>query len=281
MPVLSGGILGGPQSWRGLLGFGQEIGRRLPGILQNGAMGALEAYQEAKPRVEQARDAAMNRLNAWVDPSVMDGLRAGPLGPDPRTDAAFRRMRQTQVGFNPRPTEVALAEQAQADPTLRRAQSVVDDKAEYRRNWEWLQGVEGGDVLHKLPDDSGGWTRWGIAENYNPDFPLRTATEDDAVEYTRRKYWVANGLNQIAKDDPVKAAVLFDGYYHLGAGNMRDILARTDGSTDSILAEMRRYREAHPNYGAQGKHGTGYVNRQNALEGYVRRRRSEPPRRRG
>ena len=267
------------QGWSGLLGFTQDAFRRVPGILQNAAMAGMETYQDVKPRVEQSRDAFMNRVSL-LDPGVRDSITAAPFGIDPRTEAAYRRMRQSQVGYQP-PRQMEQMQQAAADPTLQRAQRVVDDKSTMRRIWdEYLQqpGVEGGGVLHEIEGDPGGQTKWGVAQNYNKDVDVSSLTEDDAVALAYKKYWVPYGLSSIAREDPNKAAVLFDGYYNLGAGNMRSILAQSDGSTDSILRAMRAYRERHPRHGLPRYGGnSAYVNRQNILERYVR----QPPRRRG
>jgi hypothetical protein len=269
------------QGWSGLLGFTQDTFRRVPGILQNAAMAGMETYQEAKPRVEQSRDAFLNRVSL-LDPGVRDRLTAGGIGPDWRTDAAFQRMRQSQVGYQP-PREMERVQQAAADPTLQRAQRVVDDKAVFRRIWdEYLQqpGVEGGGVVHQIEGDPGGVTNWGIAQNYNRDVDVTKLTEDDAVNLAYQRYWVPYGLSAIAREDPAKATVLLDGYYNIGSpgGNMKPILEASGGTTEGLLREMRRYRETHKRHGLRQYGGNeAYINRQNILERYVR----QPPRRKG
>lgn len=48
---------------------------------------------------------------------------------------------------------------------------------------------EGGGLLHQVPGDPGGLTRWGIAQRFHPDVDVRTMTEEQAREFYRRKLW--------------------------------------------------------------------------------------------
>jgi len=80
---------------------------------------------------------------------------------------------------------------------------------------EWTVGYESGwkddGGLHTDPNDSGGTTRWGIAQSSHPDVNVAELERDQAMDIYRKEYW-----------DPVKRMVpertpklrqaMFDGF---------------------------------------------------------------------
>lgn len=77
----------------------------------------------------------------------------------------------------------------------------------FRRAVRWLIDVaEGGG---KLTHDSGGATRWGIAQKWNPDLDVETLTRAAAVKRYHERYWMPLRADEL----PFHVAfVLFDAY---------------------------------------------------------------------
>ena len=194
-----------------------------------------------------------------------------------------QRLIEMREGRPARLRAMAEREEARSGPMMERlveADRRLRDRGTLEYIWSnYLQqpGVEGGGVVHETEGDPGGVTNWGVAQNYNRDVDVTRLTEKDAFDIAHQRYWTPYGLSSVAKEDPLKAVALLDGYYNIGSGNMEDILKASGGTTEGILREMRRYREAHPRHGLPRYGGnSAYVNRQRILEEFIRREKLRP-----
>ena len=100
---------------------------------------------------------------------------------------------------------------------------------------------EGAGKLHKVSGDSGGWTIWGIAYNYNEglfsdldDFKDTTYSEAAAIAFV--KYYLAIKANKV----PRKARLMyFDMAYNLGTMRAIKLMQQCIGSKpDGIIGIM-------------------------------------------
>ena len=75
------------------------------------------------------------------------------------------------------------------------------------------------------PRDPGGMTCWGLSKRYHPRaYPNgRKPSKAQAVRYTRRTWWVAQGLAQLPAPLAIAA---FDTTFHLGRGRGTEWLQR-------------------------------------------------------
>lgn len=90
--------------------------------------------------------------------------------------------------------------------------------------------AEGGDVLHKNPGDPGGWTRYGIAQRFNPDVPLKSLTWAGAQEILTERYWLPNRCDAVENSGaPLTAWALFDFCANGNASAARKLLQRAVG----------------------------------------------------
>src|SRR5690606_22855359 len=74
--------------------------------------------------------------------------------------------------------------------------------------WE---GVDSDD-----PDDSGGRTRFGIAQNHNADLDVSALPRDDAERNTAERYWRGAGFDARAEEAPRVAVCVADFGFHSG-----------------------------------------------------------------
>lgn len=79
------------------------------------------------------------------------------------------------------------------------------------------------------PADTGGETKYGIAQNANPDIVVRDLTWEGAQEVYYTKYWLAGRCHLL----PARLAVLhFDGCVNHGVTNASKFLQRALGVED-------------------------------------------------
>ena len=75
----------------------------------------------------------------------------------------------------------------------------------YDRAFNKLMLIEtGGDLdggYNDIQGDAGGATKWGFAQNYNPDIDVRTLTRDQAKERYHVKHWKLMNLDLIVDFD--------------------------------------------------------------------------------
>lgn len=100
--------------------------------------------------------------------------------------------------------------------------------AQFLPAWNFLMELEGGDLMHKVQGDPGGRTRFGIAENMNPQMwpGGRAPTETEAKRFYEAQYWYPLRLNQI--QDQGIAEEIFEFAVNAtsgGSGRNRAILA--------------------------------------------------------
>lgn len=68
--------------------------------------------------------------------------------------------------------------------------------AEFDHAFEIVIGLEGAPTND--PNDPGGLTRWGIAQNANPDIDVASLTLDQAKSRYLHRYWIPAGCEYIA-----------------------------------------------------------------------------------
>lgn len=67
-------------------------------------------------------------------------------------------------------------------------------KSNFDRAFELIIGLEGG--YTDDPDDPGGPTKYGIAQNYNKEVDVKNLTLNEAKGIYYRKYWLPAGCNE-------------------------------------------------------------------------------------
>lgn len=100
---------------------------------------------------------------------------------------------------------------------------------------------EGGGKLHNVPGDSGGWTVWGIAYNYNTEIfsnlaDFKDTTYDEAAAIAFVKYYLAIRADSL----PSKLKLIyFDTAYNMGNKRAIKILQKCAGvSQDGLVGPM-------------------------------------------
>lgn len=139
------------------------------------------------------------------------------------------------------------------------------------------------------PADSGGETKFGIAQNANPDLNVRSLTWDEAKDVYYRKYWLAGRCNLL---HPRVAVLHFDGCVNHGVRNASIFLQRAVGveedgqigpvtlgeanSMDSLelcirICEIRErfYQNIVKNKPSQAKFLNGWLSRIDHIGDYV------------
>ncbi len=141
------------------------------------------------------------------------------------------------------------------------------------------------------PDDSGGVTKYGIAQNAHPEIDVKTMTWPDAMRIYERNYWVASGADRI--QDRRIAVAHFDAAVNLGTKQAGKLLQRTVGVDDDgvvgpqtlamvdvsnadqtlfgLIARRRQlYYTIVDRKPTQAKFLSGWLNRLSALETLVK-----------
>ena len=107
---------------------------------------------------------------------------------------------------------------------------------------------EGGGKLHKVSGDSGGWTVWGIAYNYNKkifkdliDFKDTTYEEAAAIAFC--KYYLTIKADKVPDDCKL---MYFDMSYNLGSHRAIKIMQRCIGVTaDGLIGPITMSKMIH------------------------------------
>lgn len=104
----------------------------------------------------------------------------------------------------------------------------------YRHVLKW----EGGDKLHNVSGDTGGWTKYGIAYNYNKQHfksldDFKDLTFDEASEITYKNYYLPLNLNLVKSESQ---AMLFDIAFNMGVKRAIILAQRALDITDDGIA---------------------------------------------
>lgn len=87
-----------------------------------------------------------------------------------------------------------------------------------------INELEGGARLTNDPDDSGGLTKYGLAQRYNPTLDIRNLTIDDAINVYTEKY-VTNACRKIPSER--LRNLYFDATVNMGRSGAAVTLQRT------------------------------------------------------
>lgn len=127
-----------------------------------------------------------------------------------------------------------------ANSTKRNRDSLVKFERDiFKHTLKW----EGGNKLHKVSGDSGGWTLWGIAYNHNKkvfknfaDFKDTTYEEAAAIAFV--KYYLTAAVYLVPEDAQL---MYFDMCYNLGARRAIKLVQRCAGiKDDGIIGPVTR-----------------------------------------
>lgn len=143
-------------------------------------------------------------------------------------------------------------------------QAVILDKwddSPFGQAMRFVLGQEGGEVNHR--EDPGGYTKWGIAQAFNPQVNVATMTLDQAKRIYREKYW------EVIAGDKLPwplAATVFDMAVNAGTGTALRLL-------DGVGADVAKYNEARRSYYRSLRQfetfGEGWLNRVNDIETFI------------
>lgn len=135
------------------------------------------------------------------------------------------------------------------------------DGSDFGRSLNFVLNQEGGEA--DVPGDSGGYTRWGIAQNYNRNVDVRTLTPERMEQIYREKYWEGYGCNKYTW--PLCCCV-FDVVVNMGPGGLHTLL-RENHETAKSFNEGRRnwYRNAVQ----FAEFGGAWLDRVDALNKYI------------
>lgn len=143
---------------------------------------------------------------------------------------------------------------------------------------------EGGDKLHNVSGDTGGWTKYGIAYNFNKDHfssldEFKAMGFDTAAEITHQNYYKPLYIDLVQKESQ---AMFFDMAFNMGVKTAVKLAQRALGITDdgvignvtksklAFLCKKRLYDERVKYYHSivankpiQKKFLKGWLNRSN------------------
>jgi len=106
----------------------------------------------------------------------------------------------------------------------------------YKHVLKW----EGGDKLHNVSGDTGGWTKYGIAYNFNKQHfksldEFKNMTFDKAAEITYNNYYLPLSLDRVKKESQ---AMFFDMAFNMGVKRAVILAQRALGiDDDGILGK--------------------------------------------
>jgi lysozyme family protein len=98
--------------------------------------------------------------------------------------------------------------------------------------YETMGDVEGGKP-HEVAGDRGGFTKFGIAQNKNPDIDVRQLNLDTAIEYYRETYWPE--AEKLPSSAPDLQALYFEGYMNMGRGATVSLQRAVGADPDGVL----------------------------------------------
>jgi hypothetical protein len=110
-------------------------------------------------------------------------------------------------------------------------------KANFDRAFELVIGLEG--AYTDDPDDPGGPTKYGIAQNYNPEVDVKNLTLERAKEIYYRKYWQPAGCNEAMFPMDI---CLFDSNVNPQRGGNQELLnMKPKNWQEYMIFRMQRY----------------------------------------
>jgi lysozyme family protein len=86
--------------------------------------------------------------------------------------------------------------------------------------YETMGDVEGGKP-HEVEGDRGGFTKYGIAQNRNPDVDVPNLTLDTAIAHYRTKYWPE--AEKLPDSAPNLQALFFEGFMNMERGATKSL----------------------------------------------------------
>lgn len=94
--------------------------------------------------------------------------------------------------------------------------------------------VEGG-KMHNVPGDRGGLTKYGIAQNYNPEVDVENLTLEKAISHYRKKYWPE--AEKLPASAPDLQALYFEGYMNMGRGATLSLQRAIGTDADGVFGK--------------------------------------------
>lgn len=150
----------------------------------------------------------------------------------------------------------------------------------YKHTLKW----EGGDKLHNVSGDAGGWTKYGVAYNKNKS-KFKSLYEFKAMDYNKASEIAYNNYYkplQIGYVNKSAQAMYFDIAFNMGVGTAIKMAQRALGITDDGIIgkvtlsrlgsldktklyneRMKRYNSIVKNNPSQAKFLKGWTNRAN------------------
>jgi hypothetical protein len=101
--------------------------------------------------------------------------------------------------------------------------------------YETSGDVEGGQP-HEVAGDRGGYTKYGIAQNKNPDVDVPNLTLDEAVQVYRRDYWPE--AEKLPDSAPNLQALFFEGFMNMGRGATKSLQRAIGVDADGVLGPI-------------------------------------------
>jgi hypothetical protein len=98
--------------------------------------------------------------------------------------------------------------------------------------YETMGDVEDGKP-HEVQGDRGGFTKYGVAQNYNPEVDVPNLTLDEAVSHYREKYWPE--AEKLPTSAPNLQALYFEGYMNMGSGATKSLQRSIGADPDGVL----------------------------------------------
>lgn len=102
--------------------------------------------------------------------------------------------------------------------------------------------IEGGD---KVTTDSGGVTKYGVAQKFHPNVDVANLTQDGAEEIHHKEYWLAVGADHLPWD---MALCAYDCAVNQGLGVAVALLHHYQTSIAFMAARAVKYGEEGPTF---------------------------------
>jgi lysozyme family protein len=144
--------------------------------------------------------------------------------------------------------------------------------------WKPLMQVEGGEKLHNVSGDSGGWTRYGVSYNNNSNFftslnDFKNITEEEAQLIGFSKYYITAGTQFVSQD---AKDMFFDISFNMGQTRAIKLAQKCLGITqDGLLGPITKSKLASLTEECLTKHRISYyyslINLKKFLKGWLRR----------
>lgn len=118
-----------------------------------------------------------------------------------------------------------------------------------------IDEFEGGD---SIVTDSGGTTKYGIAQKWHPDINVRELSRTGAEEIYRREYWEPADCDELRW--PLDL-VIFDTAVNQGVAYARDLRTESLDAAEAILHRLARYANLADRNATLRIYLRGWVNR--------------------